>query len=51
MRAIAIIIAILAFTAIAAITATAAMIAITGYYKYLQNDFVGLGTSANARSL
>lgn len=32
-------------------TDNAAMIAITGYYKYLQNDFVGLGTSANARSL
>lgn len=32
-------------------TDNAAMIAIAGYYKYLQNDFVGLGTSANARSL
>ena len=32
-------------------TDNAAMIAITGYYKYLQNDFVGLGTSVNARSL
>lgn len=32
-------------------TDNAAMIAITGYYKYLQNDFVGLGISANARSL
>jgi N6-L-threonylcarbamoyladenine synthase len=31
-------------------TDNAAMIAITGYYKYLQNDFVDLGISATARS-
>ncbi len=30
-------------------TDNAAMIAITGYYKYLANDFVGLETSPNAR--
>jgi N6-L-threonylcarbamoyladenine synthase len=31
-------------------TDNAGMIAITGYYKYLENDFVDLGVSANARS-
>ncbi|MBP6430533.1 MAG: tRNA (adenosine(37)-N6)-threonylcarbamoyltransferase complex transferase subunit TsaD [Ferruginibacter sp.] len=31
-------------------TDNAGMIAITAYYKYLENDFVDLGVSANARS-
>jgi N6-L-threonylcarbamoyladenine synthase len=32
-------------------TDNAGMIAITAYYKYLENDFVDLGVSANARSI
>ncbi len=32
-------------------TDNAAMIAITAYYKYLENDFVDLGVSANARNI
>jgi N6-L-threonylcarbamoyladenine synthase len=32
-------------------TDNAGMIAITGYYKYLENDFVDLGVSANARTI
>jgi N6-L-threonylcarbamoyladenine synthase len=32
-------------------TDNAGMIAITGYYKYLEKDFVDLGVSANARAI